>query len=473
MAYVPGCEHDVFISYAHRNNESLAGGDLGWVTRFKKTLQVLLGEKLRNPALWMDHELSRNRPLDNQLMTTLQRTAALVVILSQAYIESEWCQRERDTFLKLVADKTNAGFRVFGVLYDDLKENDLPQELRKLLGWRFWTVDGEGRAPRPLGRYPKTDETEYYNQISDLAAQMAKELKELAAKAGDAPERLDGPTVFLADVTDDLLKRQDEIRRFLNQAKINVLPQPQVWYPQDDPAALEQAMLSDLKRSKVFVQLLGENPGKKPPFLPQGYPAFRFEVARRAELSIVRWRSPDLDISSIDDLDHRKFLQGDVQACGFEEFKQAILTEVHREPKPQPQQKKIGRFVFVDADLTDRPFATMVKESLKSMGFGCALPLSKGPPEDIREDLEDNLRQCDGVLFLYGDSTMGWVRTQQRHVLKVMADRELPVAAICLAPPNADEKDDLDPILPNLLTIDCRTGFDLRALQPFVDRLGG
>ncbi len=460
--------YDVFISYAHRNNQPLAANDEGWVTRFKKTLEVLLGEKLNDPKIWMDPGLARNRPLDDQIMAALQDTRVLVVIVSQAYLESEWCTREREAFMQLVADKTNAGYRVFGILYDDLKEGDLPRELRNLLGWRFWTADGEGSSPRPLGRYPRVDEDQYYKQMNDLAAQMAKELKQLVSSGGSVPPRPKGPAVFLADVTDDLLRRQDEIRRFLNQAGIDVLPQPQVWYPQDDPDALEQAMLADLRRAKVFVQLLSDNAGKRPPFLPQGYPVFRAQVARRAGLPRLCWRSPDLDPAAIEDADLRALLEGEAQASGFEEFKQAIVTEARREPKPAPTRQQDARFVFVNADLPDRPIAAQLRDALRASGLGCALPLAQGSPEEVRQDLEESLRQCDGILFLYGDTTAGWLRTQQRYALKVTAGRATPVAAICVMPPHCEQPVDLDPILPGVIQLDLCRGLDL---GPFVDRL--
>ena len=38
MAFVPGFEHDVFISYAHANNERLIKGGEGYVTKLYEDL---------------------------------------------------------------------------------------------------------------------------------------------------------------------------------------------------------------------------------------------------------------------------------------------------------------------------------------------------------------------------------------------------------------------------------------------------
>ena len=41
MTFIPGCERDVFISYAHDNDHD------GWVTRFQKSLAAKLAEYRR------------------------------------------------------------------------------------------------------------------------------------------------------------------------------------------------------------------------------------------------------------------------------------------------------------------------------------------------------------------------------------------------------------------------------------------
>src|SRR6476620_2937480 len=49
MAYVPGLAHDIFLSYAHGDNET------GWVTYFETRLRQRLREKLGfTPAVWRD-----------------------------------------------------------------------------------------------------------------------------------------------------------------------------------------------------------------------------------------------------------------------------------------------------------------------------------------------------------------------------------------------------------------------------------
>ena len=74
--------------------------------------------------------------------------------------------------------------------------------------------------------------------------------------------------VFLAEATPDLDDLRDNIRRYLNQANIRVLPET---YYDRTPNAFRTAMEADLDQSLVFVQLLGLYVGPKTPDLPKGY----------------------------------------------------------------------------------------------------------------------------------------------------------------------------------------------------------
>ena len=44
--YAPRCRHDIFVSYAHVDNEPLAGPETRWVTNLITGLKPLLGQKL-------------------------------------------------------------------------------------------------------------------------------------------------------------------------------------------------------------------------------------------------------------------------------------------------------------------------------------------------------------------------------------------------------------------------------------------
>lgn len=115
-AYASAYKHDVFVSYAHLDDARMEGVERGWVTTLVNNLRVRLAQKLgaRELSIWMDHELTGNDPLTPEIVETVGTTATLLVVLSQSYLESEWCRRERNAFLQRVAGRVLEGERVRG-----------------------------------------------------------------------------------------------------------------------------------------------------------------------------------------------------------------------------------------------------------------------------------------------------------------------------------------------------------------------
>lgn len=100
MAYVPGFENDVFVSYAHEDDLRLDDDQKnGWVTRLKRFLDLFINGKLGSRGTvkrWMDHGLEVGQPIPPQLLNQVRGAATLVVFLSPSYINSPWCKRERE-----------------------------------------------------------------------------------------------------------------------------------------------------------------------------------------------------------------------------------------------------------------------------------------------------------------------------------------------------------------------------------------
>jgi hypothetical protein len=472
MAFVPVYNHDVFVSYAHIDDEPLFGAQRGWVTTLINNLEIVVRQKLgaKDLTIWMDHELAGNRPLTAEILAALSKTATLLITLSPGYLASEWCQREREAFLKLVQGRRDTGSQVFVVYGDKLDRSNVPAELADLIGYPFWIQEQEGKAPRRLGvPVPTPVETEYYNRVNQLGHELSQELKRLRAAAEGASSEPEGPTIFLAEVTDDLETRREEVRRYLSQAGLNILPQ--TYYPRDDPAAFAQAMTADLARCKVFIQLLSAFAGRKPPTLSKGYPGLQHELAQGANVPILQWRSRDLEVGSVDDPDQRTLLECEtVRACGIEEFKQAIVEEARRPPSAAPKRPK-NVLVFVNNDSPDRQLAQDVAKLLLEEGVGYSMRLETGSPDEIRTDLEENLLTCDGLLLIYGATTASWVRSQLRQGRKVISQREEPLPAMAVFEGPPPEKVGLDLMLPNLLQLGCRGGVNPAMVRKFVASL--
>src|SRR5438874_9454503 len=115
MAYVAKCEYDAFISYAHVDNQPFGG--IKWVTTLKANLETRLNTELGGHPpvkIWMDHEIKGNVPLPEQLNGLIDKSATLILVLSPAYLKSDWCNKEWQRFLlPLIRERHAKGRRIF------------------------------------------------------------------------------------------------------------------------------------------------------------------------------------------------------------------------------------------------------------------------------------------------------------------------------------------------------------------------
>jgi hypothetical protein len=125
---------------------------------------------------------------------------------------------------------------------------------------------------------------------------------------------------LLAEVTSQPLKnRRDEVRRYLDQAGIPVLPSGSyVWLSN---AELERALASDLSQCEAFVQLVGSEPDR--------LSWQQLEAAKQHNCKILQWRSPDLDLQqNVDSPEQRRLLEA-IEAMPIDEFKAEDRSHHH------------------------------------------------------------------------------------------------------------------------------------------------
>lgn len=469
---VPNLKHDVFLSYAHVDDEPAPACTEGWVTTLIRNLQWRVAQHCSRQdafTVWMDPNLARHVDLTPQILSILRDSAVLMVILSPAYVASDWCQREREIFLKEVKRRVNEGSGVIIVERDFVALEERPAEFSNLIGYNFWEAR-DGGAPGILG-YPHPTNA-YFDKLDDLARGLRKELVRLEQKSSEwAPPSSNGTeksAIFLAEVTDDLDTLRDQVKRYLDQQGLSVLPS--AWYPRE-AQRFQEAADRDLSLCTVFVQLLGPVRGKNFPGSSISYVALQHRRAMAMGKSILQWRDPGLQLNSIEDSDYRTLLGGEkVQAVDLETFKQEILRHAknanERRPRPEGQP-----FVFVNIEREDLPIAENLYEVLQRHGCAYAIPMHEGTARAVRKDLEANLLDCDGLIVVYGQIPQKWVREQLRLWQKMLFRREKKLRALAVyeGPPECEHPVGMN--MPELHVIDCRKGLDVHRLEPFLQAL--
>ena len=483
MAFSTNYQHDVFISYAHADNIPDASGK-GWVAHFVMMLEAALKQRLGGSTdlkLFFDsRSLNSNHPLD-ELLEAAKNSAIFVAIASRSYASRDWSQRELEAFSKSSVDLK----RLFAIECLPLDAGKTyPDPLQNHYRQPFYGVDApHSLTPCPLS--PTFEADVFYRRIHDIAEQIKDQLLALNKnKAADTPlsanTKLTPSTtqssnsatfkrVLLAQVTDDLEEEREQVRRYLQQYGVTVLPEHT--YPQGGDE-FKTAFTADLARSDLFVQLLSPTLGKTPPDLPEGYTRFQSEAASKRNMEILQWRQPEINIDAITNTDYRAVLSAEtVIATGFESFKAEILR---RSRLPDSNNKKpLSSRVFIDVATDDLNIAKTLQKELSRYQIPTDLPTFEGSAKELREDLENNMIECDSIILIYSKSTQCWLSGQKKQYNKIVSSRltEPRIFAVYIGSPI--DKPDIpfyDPY-PYFKIVDCRTTDDLSPVVSLLSEL--
>jgi hypothetical protein len=107
-----GIMADVFISYSHVDNESAsADDDKGWIDRFELAFSTKLRQLCgATTEVWRDHKIDGSDLLTPTIEENVRRARLFLSILSQSYLESEWCRTELRIFAETA--RQSGGLRV-------------------------------------------------------------------------------------------------------------------------------------------------------------------------------------------------------------------------------------------------------------------------------------------------------------------------------------------------------------------------
>ncbi len=83
-------DFDIFISYAHIDNEALSENQKGWIARLHQGLEIRLAQLLgERPQIWRDPKLQGNDYFDETIVGQLDKVALMLSVVSPRYVKSE------------------------------------------------------------------------------------------------------------------------------------------------------------------------------------------------------------------------------------------------------------------------------------------------------------------------------------------------------------------------------------------------
>ena len=207
-AFVPGFEHDLFISYAHADNPA-------WLLAFEKAVREELSRRLGlEVSVWQDERALRvGQNWQAEIEAGVAGAATFVCVLSPSYQNSDWCTRERGLFRRAFASTDgfeNSG-RLFKVVKTPWQDDSHRLFLPKLQDIDFWRR--EDAPPRDLEFVPGS--ADFQHAVVELTTSIAQTLRRL---------RRHRERVFVASPTDDVVEIWRQLRDELASQGYDVQP---------------------------------------------------------------------------------------------------------------------------------------------------------------------------------------------------------------------------------------------------------
>ena len=522
-AHGPAVEvYDLFVSYAHADDEVPIGAQTGWVTTLVAELKKVLRRKLGGAGAveWMDHRLASHEAVTTTLLDRLGRSRVLLLVMSPGYVQSRWCRDELANFAAKARIEGRAD-AIFPIEVEGVPRADWPDAIQALSPTSFVETSALGGTRRLAGYpVPKPDEDSlYWRTLTELADRLAERLAGLRAKA-PAVGRPVG--VVLADPADDADDRHAEVKSALRQ-RPDVVLLPASPYPHTLAVDFVARVRHDLSQAALFVQVLSLSPGARLPGGDQRIVALQHHLAAGHAAAVeasgqafsrMRWLAADRDPAHAPDATLADLLKdATISRDGFEAFRQSVmlrLDELTGKARttatttvapalaplylPRPRSGAIGPTgtptappsaaaaavvagaglsLFVHATPEDQDQAAQVADSL--VRHGIDIQLSPAPSNgqsylQCLDDYADAIRGCDAMLMVHGRCPPSAVSVAFQFGRRHFGMRRTGVwAAVLSLPPH--DKPPITVRSANLVTVDCRDGFDPGRLQPFLAHL--
>lgn len=456
-------ENDIFISYAHIDNQTFTEGQVGWISDFHKFLEIRLtqlrGEQVR---ILRDLKLQGNDCINGEIVAQLPTIALLVSILSPRYVKSTYCVQELQEFCNCGNETggirvTGHKSRIFKVIKTPVPPEQQPQELQTLLGYEFYEIDQEGRPHEFNKMFGSNWEIKYWAKLNDLAYDISVLLENFQHKQVEEvspntikPVKQTGTTIYLAETTSDLNEARDKVKRELQQRGHIVLPdQPLLYNPN-----FSEVVGKNLEDCKLSIHLVGKYYGIIPEGLEQSMVELQYSLAKQNEqhnsdFSYLVWIPNELKASEPRQLEFIQYLQDEPELLQttLEDLKTIIQDKLN--PCQQSSEPKIiedestHTQIYLICDQRDLENTEPVEEYLWSQEWEVIPSIFEGNEAEVRQYHQESLRDCDAVLIYYGEGSELWLRTQLRELQKAAGygrNKPMLAKAVYVAEPTTQQK---------------------------------
>lgn len=449
-----GCEHDLFISYATADNDRYAN----LVDDIQEDLKKKLGSDAairkavgrdREPAVFRDQDgLPPAGGLNAMIRDAVDKTAFLLLLVSQNYLDSDWCFKELEHFRQKLGGKRDEALeRLFIVVIEKGAEADGVARVKEVFGG-----DDE---PRFMKFYDQEDEPlrrnheSYDKLLRRCGSHMAKiyasrRPKGSASAAASEPQTQSraASKVLLGCVTDDLNDSRDRLRASLEEGGIETAS------VEKSDLLKPDALRSRIDRDMVFVQLVSFSQPLLP-FMPGGHIEAQLGLLRslgddacpRQTLICYPEREPGVVEEEGAEPDNASFVNGLLDGGTANACCRSLAEVAARLKRPEELPETCAIFVeYTEADAQHAKQLTRdLKEIWKRKYPGSSVPSFTSVPW---EHLKAVLPLCSGIILLYGKKQPLALTSQVLYVEKTLEELKVnrePWMRIAVEPSRASQ----------------------------------
>lgn len=433
-------EIDVLITFAEKDNDTQKKSESGWVSQFKKFLELMLYQVLgEKPNIILKEEF------DSVTASTMDNAAVIVAILSKDFAQSGRCLDTVESFHKTLSEsKVN---RIFKVLKAPLSLQEQPPRLRDLLGYDMYQLDTEtGQMKEYSDFFSQEAEKQYWMKMVDLAYDIHESL--LILKEGETKAEIKNiykrKSIYLAETGHDLSVQRNIIKRELQRHGYVVLPDRTLPTQFNE---FENTVKKDLEGCSLSIHLIGSAYGEIPEGADRSVVDIQNRLAaeqavdkkkRKEEFSRLIWIAPNLKNASEKQRAFIEMLKRDVEAQEgaeilqnpLEDFKNIMREELVEVQERSEHDDQTGKSIYLMRDRVDNAAVEPIREVIEKSGFKVISPLFEGELLDVRRNHIDNLRNLDGAIIFKGKVNDQWVRMKVLDLLKAPGfGRKKPIKA--------------------------------------------
>jgi hypothetical protein len=449
--FVPGHPHDLFLSYAHADEQ--------WVEAFRAAVAQGLRERLGFPvALWQDkRDIEFTSAWPSEIDEAVQQTAAFLAVCSPSYFTSNWCAKEIEKFLKHHGGSI-AGLKIAGSgLHrlaivvknpsDDKLHEDFYPELQNI---SFFTGKEVHTPGQPA----------YIAKLNECVSGLAELLRTM---------RNSKQALFLAPPPEDLEDQHATLKKQFLDWSFNVRPEGIM-----RAGFVDRRIREEMERSEMSVFLLGGRHDEEV--------IRQFRIARELGRRVILWIHAGLansadpaqkafveEVRTMPDLPAGSHILG---GASIQEVINALkeLLRPSRGATPPASADGDARKVYLLYDVTDEEDVEVARR-LEDMILDQRMTVFQ--PSRLSDQLVRHrqfLTECDGVLLFRGkapapDRWLQYTADEVALAERLLRRPPLPAKFCLLEDTQAIEKQDGLQVIPFTPALGSQT------LAPFFEQV--